>query len=185
MGKLAAKIQEEIERCSQQPFFFFVILPIVALIRVLILRAPASRPYIGGGGGSGPDPRQGGAAGGHAAIRQSLPAKPLIYNVVWENRPLHAGCPPHPLLRSISSIAGGRPAASSPAVGKLLAELCGRVLRRPDPVDRHDLSPTARSASWPVCSEGTSSSRYFSASDCCARAVPEQTVPIRLIRAYA
>lgn len=85
MGKLSAKIKEEIEALLPPTIFFFVALHIVALVRVLMLK----------GTGIAPDTSVSVTLAalilGKAVLIADMlpfinryPTKPLIYNVVWK-----------------------------------------------------------------------------------------------------
>jgi hypothetical protein len=85
MGKLAAKIKEEIEALLPPTIFFFVTLHIVALIRVLMLKG------TGIAAGTSVAVAVAALILGKAVLLADMlpfinryPTKPLIYNVVWK-----------------------------------------------------------------------------------------------------
>ena len=85
MGKLAAKIKEEIEALLPPTIFFFVTLHIVALIRVLMLKG------TGIAAGTSVAVVVAALILGKAVLLADMlpfinryPTKPLIYNVVWK-----------------------------------------------------------------------------------------------------
>src|SRR5436309_3270143 len=85
MGKVSAKIKEEIEAMIPPTIFFFVALHIVAFVRALMVRGTGIAP-----GGSASVAVAALILGKSVLIADLLPfinrypTKPLIYNVLWK-----------------------------------------------------------------------------------------------------